>query len=77
MRTEDIIKGLDARCANNPFDKLLVNALSKLRTLQSADKKMNELLEALDYTASLLEASGQTAMSTIARQAIAKAKGEK
>ena len=32
-----------------------------------------ELLEALDYTASLLEASGRTALT--ARQAIAKAKG--
>ena len=74
MKTEDIIEGLVARCANNPYDYLLVNALSRLRTLQSADRKMNELIEALDYTASLLEASGRTALT--ARQAIAKAKGE-
>ena len=75
MKTEEIIECLQLRCEATRFnDYLLVNALSRLRTLQSADKKMNELIEALDYTASLLEASGRTALT--ARQAIAKAKGE-
>ena len=75
MRTEDIIEGLETRCANNPFDKLLVNALSRLRTLQSIVKQRDELIKALDFTAHMLEGYGGTAVA--ARQAIAKAKGEK
>ena len=75
MKTEDIIAGLEARCAVGACnDYLLVNALSRLRTLQSISGQRDQLIEALDYTASLLEASGRTALT--ARQAIAKAKGE-
>jgi hypothetical protein len=49
MKTEDIIKCLQLRCEATRFnDYLLVNALSRLRTLQSADKKTNELLEILE-----------------------------
>lgn len=41
--------------------------------IESLIKQRDELIEALDYTASLLEVSGRTALT--ARQAIAKAKG--
>lgn len=76
MKTEDIIELLQIRCGEYGFnDYLLNNALTRLKTLQNAIKQRNELIEALDYTASLLEASGRTALT--ARQAIAKAKGEK
>ena len=50
-------------------------AINLLKRLEIVEKQRNALIEALDYTASLLEASGRTALT--ARQAIAKAKGEK
>jgi hypothetical protein len=75
MKTEEIIECLQLRCEATRFnDYLLVNALSRLRTLQSIGKQRDELIEALDYTASLIEESGGRAET--ARQAIAKAKGE-
>ena len=75
MKTEEIIECLQLRCEATRFnDYLLVNALSRLRTLQSIVKQRDDLIEALDFTASLLEASGRTAIT--ARQAIAKAKEE-
>lgn len=50
MRTEDIIESLQLRCADGGFnDYLLVNALSRLRTLQSVSGQRDQLLEALEF----------------------------
>ena len=59
----------------NPFNLEEAIAIDLLKRLEIIEKQRDELIEALDYTASLLEASGRTALT--ARQAIAKAKGEK
>ena len=89
MKTEDIIESLQLRCADGGFnDYLLVNALSRLRTLHSADKKMNELLEALEFALESVynwgeyadyyfkEKHGFDADVQKIKEAIAKAKGE-
>ena len=49
MKTEEIIECLQLRCEATRFnDYLLVNALSRLRTLQSIGKQRDELLKALE-----------------------------
>ena len=45
MKTEEIIQCLELRCEATRFnDYLLVNALSRLRTLQSITKQRDELI---------------------------------
>ena len=58
-----------------PFNLEEAIAIDLLKRLEIVEKQRDELIEALDYTASLLEVSGRTALT--ARQAIAKAKGKK
>lgn len=57
-----------------PFNLEEAIAIDLLKRLEIVEKQRDELIEALDYTASLIEESGGRAET--ARQAIAKAKGE-
>ena len=83
MKTEDIIEGLQARCAVGACnDYLLVNALSRLRTLQSKAKQRDELLAALKFAKDMMIANdlnygNMPRTLEVIDEAIAKAKGEK
>ena len=59
-----------------PFnlEEAIAIAIDLLKRLEIVEKQRDELIEALDFTASLIEESGGRAET--ARQAIAKAKGE-
>lgn len=82
MKTEEIIELLQFRCADGGFnDYLLVNALSRLRTLQSIGKQRDELLEALEQIFARKDDLLNEYLCEFeildARKAIAKAKGKK
>ena len=76
MKTETLINALKILALDIQSDDGVACSIVARASYEIADlvKQRDELIEALDYTASLIEESGVRAET--ARQAIAKAKGE-